>query len=606
MNRLILVGALFLSVVPLQAETMQQWVDAGPQADVTFSPWQPSANTNSEDLPLAQGIYGYIDLSKLPPAEFPIRARLLYTPAQDFSSTQHTRFSIPNRYAVLPDGAIATSPRYVEETTIDSPEGARALPIWNSPFIFRQPLTSAPQSDSEMENVRLEVIGQSGTLLARRLIGASTWNRLELRAVVISSSDTIFNSQRARALQDNGAEAILAPSLVPDDFALINVGSIWIDSSTVSDPALTDAYWRRVLLGGTTVAGNPGDIAALAARLGVNPTEMVLNGRLLPCTTPADLRDGTKWHSHQATPRVIAKEDDPFYLSVVVGKAMNLQLISFSRWYLGIFLVLQVVLIIVAFTKVRGQHRVWLWVIVPLFAILYALGGALLAVFFVHYRAEAMIDQIERQREGWPEAQVITAFSHLNLDGKGTSARFPADSRPVFLVGAPRYPDPGADVVFRRDDAGSQLETFPLPAKMEEMFVRSWVPARAPILMASDGRITSQRSFSGAWFWNGASWADLGPLQAGQSVALDAAKPINPGWWNIGSLRVWAEYFNDFPGFLKPLFLSENSDALTAQGESIFFGVEPGSDYTIDHASSYLVNSRRVVAYQFHLPKVQP
>ena len=70
--------------------------------------------------------------------------------------------------------------------------------------------------------------------------------------------------------------------------------------------------------------------------------------------------------------------------------------------------------------QVRGQRRVWLWLVVPLFAILYSILGAIFAVFLVHHRGEAVIDQIERQREGWPEAQVITEFTHLNLDGAGT------------------------------------------------------------------------------------------------------------------------------------------------------------------------------------------
>jgi hypothetical protein len=601
MKHLTLLAALFIGVVAARAETMQQWVNAAPPSEVGFTPWQSSTNTYGEGLRLAQGVYGYVDLSKIPASEFPIRARLLYTPAQPNRPDNEVAFNSTHSYGMPAADAMALPPRYVDETTINSPNEATALPVWNSPFIFNR--SPAVQFESQMESVRLEVLGESGTVLARQLIGSSAWNQMLQRAVVVNAPEL------AGAFHDAGIEAIAVPGLVPDDFALINVETVWIDSTALQDPALTDAYWRRVLLGGTTVAGHPEDIAALATRLAINPSETVLNGRLVSCSTPDDLRAAVKWKQERGNGPVLATDDNPFYFSSAVGHDMNLELISFSRWYLGIFLVLQAGLIFFAFTQLRGQRRVWLWLVVPLFAILYSIAGTVLASLFVHHRAEAAIDQIERQREGWPEAQVITEFSHINIGGGGTSVHFPLDSRPTYLATDTRLPDPGADLIFRREASDAQLLTSPSPGRKMQTFVRSWIPARAPILATPDGKITPQRAFSGAWLWNGTNWVDLGTLQAGKPVAIDAADNVQPGTWNIGPNRVWQTYYDertDFPGFLKPLLLPSATSALTDLQESIFFGVEAASDYTFDQASSYLVKSRRVVAYQFHLPKAQP
>src|SRR5258708_1462787 len=107
MNRLILLAALSLGAVRAQGETMQQWVEAAPQAEVGFAPWETSSNSYGEGLRLAQGIYGHVDLSKLPKEDFPIRVRLLYTPAQSDAPSSDVKISSDFRYALPVPGASA-------------------------------------------------------------------------------------------------------------------------------------------------------------------------------------------------------------------------------------------------------------------------------------------------------------------------------------------------------------------------------------------------------------------------------------------------------------------------------------------------------------------
>jgi hypothetical protein len=605
MKFLLLFIALVLGLASARAETMQQWVDAAPKADVVFTPWQPAENHNQSDetgtsLRLSQGLYGYLNLAKLPAAEFPLRVRLLYNlTAADSVTTDAQNLARPK------PGVKVETPRFVEERRVNSPGDAGAVPVWNAPYETRR--WQSPFEQNE-EVVRLEVVGQGGTVLARQTLGASARDKTVRRSLAVNSPDVMDSFQQ----NAYDASANVA-SLAPDDYTLANVNLIWIDHGVTVDPALTDAYWRRVLLGGTTVAGKADDIGALANRLGLNPNEPVVSGRLLACDSSADMFKDDRVESNNPngvttnSALKIATETNPFYFSVVISQDMNAQLVSFSRWYLGIFIVLQAVLIFFAFAKVRGARRVWLWLIIPLFAILYALGGAFLAHFLVSDRAEAMIDQIEQQHAGWPEALVLTHLSHVDLVAPGWAVHLPADSRPATFIDTEYVPDAEADVTFQHGDASGSLLSFTaLPARREMAYVRSWIPASAPIEMSVDGKaVTAKRGFKGAWLWDGTGWRDLGPLQLGQTVALANAKMFSPGIVRAQGYRAW-EDFNDFPGFLKPLLTPAATTALQGVNECLFFGVGKTADCTFDGVPPDRLYSRRVVAYQFPLPKATP
>jgi hypothetical protein len=56
----------------------------------------------------------------------------------------------------------------------------------------------------------------------------------------------------------------------------------------------------------------------------------------------------------------------------------------------------------------------------------------------------------------------------------------------------------------------------------------------------------------------------------------------------------------DFPSMLKPLLDSDTLDAFSFSRQNLFLGVEPVDDVMLEDSSRDQVESRRVLAYQFH------
>jgi hypothetical protein len=74
---------LFLCVsLAVRGETMREWLDAAPKADIAFTPWDGDLSSvidpHNPATPLLQGFYGTLDLSRLPAEVFPIKLRLVY------------------------------------------------------------------------------------------------------------------------------------------------------------------------------------------------------------------------------------------------------------------------------------------------------------------------------------------------------------------------------------------------------------------------------------------------------------------------------------------------------------------------------------------------
>jgi hypothetical protein len=353
-------------------------------------------------------------------------------------------------------------------------------------------------------------------------------------------------------------------------------------------------------MGGTTVAGPPEAIEPLRARLGLGVDEPALTGRLVSAASANEAASACPYTNYGYPELRIASADDPFYFSANVGKEMNAHLAAFSFGYLAVFLVLQAIVVYIAFTQVKGARRVWLWLIIPVFALVYALAGTLLARAILREHAVAVIDQIEQQRQGWPEALVMTALSQLNLRDAGWSADFPADSRP-FLFGTNYTRSSDTPRTFRRAASGCRLTFETAPGMIRSAYVRSWIPANAPVTAGQGGKLTAGRAFSAAWLWDGGAWRDLGPLARGQTFDPAAAKLINFGDVHPFMYRMWDSPRQDFPAPLVPLLTAANTKALQAQGEGLFIGLGETADIATEVVPEMETVSRLVLAYQFKL-----
>ena len=185
----------------------------------------------------------------------------------------------------------------------------------------------------------------------------------------------------------------------------------WIDAATAADPALTpDAFWQqstprqeqRLQAIQRILASWPNGLTS-------PPTNPSLTGKLvISRITEAFILAQGPILSVSNLSVDVSDAANPFSFIVKIGEVMHRQLLRFSEFYLGIFVVLQVGIIIVAFLRLRGPRRVWLWFFIPCFALVYTVAGVLLAHMVIWSRSEVRFAQVVFQRDTWPQGLLLT------------------------------------------------------------------------------------------------------------------------------------------------------------------------------------------------------
>jgi len=574
-------------------ETLRAWIAGAPKADVVFVPWDgdlaSEQDNGSAAKNLAQHCYGYLDLSGLPASAFPIKLRLLYDPAASNDSIINHP-GLPSR---LEDDATVGPGAVREERSLDNPQAVHAIPVWTS----FSPVDTQLTYNTE-ESVRAEVVDRDGALIARYVIGASLLGNNN------ESSVLVVNSPGAdQAFLKKGYQSVAnVQRLVPDSYAMTGVDVIWIDSATSTNPAYTDAFWQQVLLGGTTVAGLPNDIANLTARLALKPDEPVLLGGLVAADSPLAFNQERGFHRQIYLNVHIDSAIDPFSFSVALGQAMHQELLRFSLIYLGVFVALQALVVAFAFMGLRGAQRVWLWLIVPGIALLYAVGGIIFAHFAVRAQSDSHFTQLEFRREGWPGGVLLSHLDQIDLAERETHLDFSVPSRPYIAMNSFWRFAPRAGTVFSDEGDSGALSFHPPPGFRTGTDVRSLLGALPLNVVVDDGKLSPMDTFSGAWLWDGSEWHNLGPLYKGQlGIDWKHAPVIYPQNWPSETYPAPEMQDASFPSALAPLLNRQRLEAMGAAGDGLFLGVRATSDIKLESGRNDSVASRRVVAYQFHL-----
>lgn len=588
--------ALCMCVLPAltRGETLSAWLNTAPKADVVFTPWDgdlPSAQDNGRSSKhLAQHFYGYLDCSRIPATAFPVRLRLLYDPI----SSNDSIVNRPGAPSQLDDAATVGAGAVREERVLDSPQTSGAIPIWTAfSSVFPQ-LTYNAQ-----ESVRAEILDRDGALVARYAIGASRLGNDDSSVLVVNApgGDQSFIGKGYQSVAN-------VVRLVPDSYALTGVDVIWIDSATAANPAYTDAFWQQVVLGGTTVAGLPNDIANLTARLTLKPGQPVLLGGFVSANSPAEFNEARGGHRQVYLNVHVDPAADPFSFSVVLGLAMHQELLWFSMIYLGVFVALQALVIAIAFIGLRGSKRVWLWVVVPGVALLYAVGGIVFAHFAVRAQSDSHLTQLEFRRQGWTGGVLLSHLDQIDLSERETRLDLSPSSRPYLSVNSFWKFSPGAGSLFSDGSNGSTFSFHPPAGFRTGTDVRTLLDDLPVAVDTAEGGIKPMDTFSGAWLWDGSDWHNLGPLYRGGQPVDWTQKPmtlISPENWPSGCYPAHEMQDTSFPSALAPLLNHQRLEAMRAAGDGLFLGVKAISDVKLESGRDDSVASRRVVVYQFRL-----
>jgi hypothetical protein len=280
---------------------------------------------------------------------------------------------------------------------------------------------------------------------------------------------------------------------------------------------------------------------------------------------------------------------------------MHHELLTFSVWYLVVFVVLQVAVIVGGFALLQGSNRVWIWLVTPGFALLYAVVGVALSYCVVHARSDSQLSEIELVREGWTQAVLFTNLEQIDLQDHHAVLDLPPDSRPFFSGDLNTLVSTQSRAIFYHDTSNARLELYCTSAAQTSAHVRSLIKAVPPCDLLGDGQLNPDREFVGAWFWDGSQWHDLGPLVKDHPVEWKMKSVIHPPDWIMRNRYMFLGDDSSFPGVLGPLLSHVTLESIAEAGDGLFIGAERVSTVPLHGDKNDRVATRRIVAYQFHL-----
>ena len=580
-------------LLPVMAESIEEWADAAPKAKVAFTAWDgdlPQASDNEAVAHrLAQKFYGYLDLSGLPPDAFPIQLRIYYDPIKSDDVSPGLPGTLSQPSVTSPLG----SELVTEEVIVASLSEGRAVPVWIEPA----PMQERLRFDNAQESVRAEILDRSGRLSARLIIGASRLSTQRPQALLINTP-----SARASFVRGGYVNISEATKLVPDSFALNGVDAVWIDSQTASDPALTAAFWQEVILGGTKVVGASADIAALSRRLGLTSGQSsVIVGGLIAADSPESFASSQGSLQPAYDLQVLVDGPNPFSFAASLGGMMHHELLVFSLGYLVVFLVLQALVVFGGFYFFRGPTRVWIWLVIPAFALSYSIVGVALSHLLVHARSDSRLTQVELMRENWSRVLLFTDVEQINLQEHQAKLDLNANSRPFLGSNLNILVSSNPSAQFYHDASGARFSFRCESAAEVAAHVRSTISDSPPCTLNGDGKIEPADDFSGAWLWDGSQWHDLGALLGHRPVDWKAARIIHPHNSNPAAEIISFGEDSSFPRVLEPLLNEPALENIGRAGDAVFLGAKSVRAVPLHEGKGDRLETRRVVAYQFHL-----
>ncbi len=527
-----LVAALLLHSLAtgLCAETYRDWEKAVPSPrPISFQGWQAPTTDGSKFNEIAYSVFqsplghlfGHLDFSSYPPADFPLRVRVLYYRLREADRNREGNGFNPH----VPDWTSplkfvapnATLGELIESREVIVPSAVEgSVPVWS---IWAQDSQREYDGIFNPYTVLVEVASHDEALLSRkRLVEA------------VAGAD---NRNVTLARTNSGAEdyaktlgELSTTDELPKEAAVYEgIKVLWLDEATLRDPAYPDSFWHNVFFAGTIVRGRDADVQELAQRLGLAPNQRVLQGGLWTIGEATnDLVDQIR--SGQNPGRSfyanLTAAKNPFEKEVVLGKKRTRELRIFSIAFLVSFTVFEIAIIVGSIFVLQGGRRVFRWLLIPVSAILYTVAGLFVVRLVVDFRPETQIFREVDTVEGWPESSVRTEITRLAFNNDRTSftapplADFSWSSIESGITPLIRVPGEAHATFSMRQHYG----------RFSTVQIGNTQLAESPCTVTADRHLTATRPLRGAWLWDGKVWRNLGPLEPGKAVAIDSAEIV--------------------------------------------------------------------------------
>jgi hypothetical protein len=608
--RRLLAAIMFLAMATaLRAETYRDWEKAPPDASpIVFKKWlQPTTSgTTIEgraysvfESPVGH-LFGHIDLSAFPPTAFPLNLRVLY-----YRLGSAARNSVPNGFNpkahdwTSPIGYVAPNASLGEliesrEVSIHTPAESAAIPVWSI-------WTGGSRNDSDSYTVLVEVAAHDGSVLARRVLieavesGAdrNPASNLALARAIPGGAHTIKDLGDLNTVDELPLEAQ----------AYDGVKILYLDEMTLHDPTYTDDFWRQVFFAGVLVLGDPTEVQELAQRLGLQPNQRVLAGGLWTTDHTADDLTALIREASGQTEVDLKKGENPFARDTFLGQTVTVELRTFSLCFLGIFLVFEITIIIGSHYLLRGNQRVFRWLLIPLSAIAYTALGLVVVHAVVDFQPEVEILREIDSVEGWPQSLVSTDVIRLAFNDARTGFTTPA--------AAYRWSVIDADTTPLKSVMENDRTTFSMRqryGRFAEANIQYWQPGENPCQITANREIVATRTLRGGWVWDGKAWRNLGPMEPGMPVSIDRAPVVVSPSKVSSTLGVIDQIAGrSFPGKVQLLCSGPYMTSLRDTNVGILIAVEDRPfPEKLDDAAGADVRPLTILAHQFTLPTPQP
>ncbi|MBI5396463.1 MAG: hypothetical protein HZA91_14305 [Verrucomicrobia bacterium] len=309
---LILAAWAFFGASGSFGETYRQWLAQAPRASaVQFLPWvSPEIRFTDGGIPKSppHNLFGHVDLSKLPVDRFPVTVSFFCDlPDKLFSgnrevSMEPSKFRWGQRHGFVSADRALGLLRLTRRVEVAAVERDRLLPVAG---------LSAFGLNLEWLSLRCEVCDHTGQILAREWPveicrienrGQAEWE--SCRDVIWTGDVNVRNYLYRRGFTPFHAE----PSLPAETSAYEYIGAVSASDAAIRDSGLTQAFWRRLLLMGTVVAGTPEVCDEISRRIGLAAGSGVLNAALLrsdqelwTCRVMGIVRDDPIVHARATT-----------------------------------------------------------------------------------------------------------------------------------------------------------------------------------------------------------------------------------------------------------------------------------------------------------------
>ncbi|MBI5829276.1 MAG: hypothetical protein HZB20_06980, partial [Chloroflexi bacterium] len=347
-------------------------------------------------------LFGHVDLSKLPVDRFPVTVSFFCDlPDKLFSgnrevSMEPSKFRWGQRHGFVSADRALGLLRLTRRVEVAAVERDRLLPVAG---------LSAFGLNLEWLSLRCEVCDHTGQILAREWPveicrienrGQAEWE--SCRDVIWTGDVNVRNYLYRRGFTPFHAE----PSLPAETSAYEYIGAVSASDAAIRDSGLTQAFWRRLLLMGTVVAGTPEVCDEISRRIGLAAGSGVLNAALL--RSDQELRDmPCHGYRERRSDRSCESNDFTLVTSQLISEPIRRALKCFSTWFLVSFVLVESLVIGGGFLLLKGTLRVRLWLLAPGVAPAYALAGWLIAKAILPFQPLHRIIETVYSYRDWPE-----------------------------------------------------------------------------------------------------------------------------------------------------------------------------------------------------------